>query len=175
MSTSIPASSAQTHFRASKAQELFASVDEVADFTDVYGLDVARAALYEEHGRHADAAEVHLQLGRIDEAVRLFLQGAEQDATNVRRAYGCILDEFWKILPLGVQPPHDHLRVRQLRILSETLAKHELFSTERDQVRYIRDNFLCFSQSHLHSATVISVLCDRVRKDSGAHTTWAQA
>ncbi|EKM60415.1 uncharacterized protein PHACADRAFT_167779 [Phanerochaete carnosa HHB-10118-sp] len=150
-----------------KAQELFGSVEEVVDYTDLYGLDAARAALYESNCRYADAASAHLQSGNVDEAVRLFLRASTEDITNVRRACDCILDELWKTLPLDVELSSHNPRIRKLLDLSASLMQHELPSIERDQLTMFeaivsghQQNLIALGRkfSQLHPASTIRCL-----------------
>lgn len=116
----------------SKAQGLFTSSDEALEFTDQFGFVTARAKLLEECHRHAEAAELHIQEGRLEEAVRLLL--LPDDTDGVHRACECILHGLWNIMPLGTRLAYDSPEVRRLFDLVSRLPKDKLLEIHRDQV-----------------------------------------
>lgn len=85
----------------SRATKLFPSLDDVLEFMEDYGFDVARAALLESSGRFAEAAELHLEEGHPLQAIRLFMRDWE-DITSHQRAEECVLYGLWQHLSFSV-------------------------------------------------------------------------
>ena len=72
-------------------------------FLGEYGYEAARSAVLEENGRYIEAAEVCLNSGQLQEAVRLLLLHSH-DSSSVLRAYQGVLDGLWGSLSIGVDP-----------------------------------------------------------------------
>ncbi|GJE94233.1 hypothetical protein PsYK624_104010 [Phanerochaete sordida] len=128
------------HFSAqgdlSEVRSLFASTEELEDFTHVYNLDSTLASYYESLGRHADAAHLHVRLGNVDQAIRLFLEaGTGSPAANVGDACKCILSAFWGILPLGVRLTPDDCQVSKLLLLAQRLDEDLLLDDDKQELR----------------------------------------
>ena len=84
-----------------RASSLFDSSDDVLEFMEDYGFDVARTTLLEQLGRLSEAAELHLAEGRVVRAIELFLRD-NVDRSARRRAEECLLDGFWRLLSFGL-------------------------------------------------------------------------
>ncbi|EEB98494.1 hypothetical protein MPER_01982, partial [Moniliophthora perniciosa FA553] len=76
------------------ASELFDSVEEELEFCEDYDLDVAKASLLEAKGDIAGAVQLHLDEGRISDAISLLLKDKESESSQSKAAE-CILDGFW--------------------------------------------------------------------------------
>ncbi|KAJ7222624.1 hypothetical protein GGX14DRAFT_558715 [Mycena pura] len=89
-----------------KASALFSSYEEELEYLEDRGLDVARVAILESLGRYSDAAEVHLEEGRIFEAIKLFLRDRNNELL-MRRGIECILQGLWQRVSFAVTPGDD--------------------------------------------------------------------
>ncbi|KAI0641201.1 hypothetical protein C8Q79DRAFT_992409 [Trametes meyenii] len=83
-----------------KARELFDTDDDILEYMDDYGLDVARASFLEHLERYGDAAELHLAEGNTFEAIRL-LTLDRNNTRSIQKAMQCLLDGLWSHLPCG--------------------------------------------------------------------------
>ena len=107
------------------------------EYTETYGFSTARAELLESHRRYNEAAEMHLQEGRISEAIRLFMVHGRRDSDGLQKACDRVLSELWDIMSLGVRLPHDHAGVRRLFALLSSLPKDKLHQWQRHEVNRI--------------------------------------
>lgn len=67
-----------------------------------YDLDVSRAALLEQLGKFSDAAKIHLEEGRISEAIRLYLKDSLHEE-SLLLGIECILQGLWEKASFGVK------------------------------------------------------------------------
>lgn len=78
-------------------------MDEAIEFADEYNLDLARAKLLDDEGRHAEAANAYLSEGRLTEAVEIFLSNMD-NFECARSAVDKLLQGFWNHLSFGIRP-----------------------------------------------------------------------
>ena len=100
----------------SRATKLFPSLDDVLEFMEDYGFDVARATLLESSGRFSEAAELHLEEGRPLQAIQLFMRDWE-DSSSRQRAEECVLHGLWQHLSFAVLPKGGYERSDLGRLL----------------------------------------------------------
>jgi hypothetical protein len=74
------------------------------EFTDKFKLTDAQLALLIEMGRIAEAAELQLVLGRVFEAIRLFLEDSSTTEHSTGRAIEVILQGLWRNVSLWNYP-----------------------------------------------------------------------
>ncbi|EKM60420.1 uncharacterized protein PHACADRAFT_179724 [Phanerochaete carnosa HHB-10118-sp] len=115
----------------SKATELLGSTEEVLDHADMYGMDVAKAALLEQCGQYAEASALHLENSDLPNAVRLCLH-APLDRECVERVAARLMDEFWNFAAL-VDGPFDaeHARFKTLNSLISKLLEGCVHAEQR--------------------------------------------
>ncbi|KAH9910160.1 uncharacterized protein B0H18DRAFT_516086 [Fomitopsis serialis] len=86
-----------------QARSLFDSDEDALNYMDKRGLDIARAMLLEQLGRLTDAAQVHLDEGRMADAIPLLLQD-RGNPEAARRAAFSLLEGLRCRLSFGVIP-----------------------------------------------------------------------
>ncbi|THU96852.1 hypothetical protein K435DRAFT_965733 [Dendrothele bispora CBS 962.96] len=82
-----------------QASSLFEDVDETLQYLDDRDLGIARVAVLVAHARFDDAAELHLQEGRVLEAAKLFVRGNSDK--DIQNAGQCIVKGLWQNLSFG--------------------------------------------------------------------------
>ncbi|KAI9068145.1 hypothetical protein FKP32DRAFT_1672451 [Trametes sanguinea] len=125
----------------SKARDLFESDEEILEYMDDYGLDMARASFLERLGRYEDAAEFHLSEGDVFEAIRL-LTLDRKDSRLVKKAMHCLLDGLWRHLPLGTSVTDSLLKadttLARLLQLANTFRDLDMEMDLRNEVSMFR-------------------------------------
>ncbi|KAH6917677.1 hypothetical protein BKA70DRAFT_1178699 [Coprinopsis sp. MPI-PUGE-AT-0042] len=85
----------------SKAQELFDSSGEaLAYLEDNTYLDESRAKFLESQGKPIEAADVHLDEGRLMEATRVLLANP-RDSESTARGYAVVIQGLWQTISFG--------------------------------------------------------------------------
>ncbi|KAL0065389.1 hypothetical protein AAF712_007595 [Marasmius tenuissimus] len=110
--------------RLQAANELFDSVDEELEFCEDYDLDIAKASLLEAKGDLAGAAQLHMDEGRIMEAISLLLKDKDSEASQSKAA-DYILDGFWGLGLFGF-PSEKFARDAQTKKLLGMVGKLNL-------------------------------------------------
>ena len=119
----------------SQARDLFDTADEAIEFADDYNLDLARAKLLNNEGRHAEAADVYLSEGSLAEAVGVFLSHLD-DPKCARSAIDKLLQGLWGHLSFGVAPESvtTNSSLQQWLRLAAQLGTDYATQTEQDEV-----------------------------------------
>ncbi|ESK85770.1 hypothetical protein Moror_2448 [Moniliophthora roreri MCA 2997] len=117
------------------ASELFDSIEEELEFCEDYDLDVAKASLLEAKGDIAGAAQLHLDEGRISNAISLLLKDKESESSQSRAAE-CILDGFWGLGLFAVSPRRiaQDPNTKKLLSLSERVNFGKLTGMQRSEL-----------------------------------------
>ncbi|KAG5351772.1 hypothetical protein C0989_004981 [Termitomyces sp. Mn162] len=89
--------------RLEKARELFSTDEEELEYLEDLDLGITRAKVLVSLGRPAKAAALHLDEGRTEEAIPLFLQDS-QSIDSTRQACSCILQGLWDSVSYGTVP-----------------------------------------------------------------------
>ncbi|KAL0573766.1 hypothetical protein V5O48_008193 [Marasmius crinis-equi] len=121
------------------ANELFDSVDEELEFCEDYDLDVAKATLLEAKGDLAGAAQLHMEEGRIMDAISLLLKDKDSEASQGKAAE-YILDGFWGLGLFGFSP-EKFARDPQVKNLSKMVLKlntEKLTEVQREELEMFR-------------------------------------
>lgn len=122
-------------FKRSKVTELLGSTEEVLDYADMYGMDIAKAALLEQCGQYAEASALHLENGDLPDAVRLCLR-APLDRQCFERVAARLMDEFWNFAALVDRPfDAEHAQFRTLNSLVSKLLEGRASAERRTEVR----------------------------------------
>ncbi|KAL7285962.1 hypothetical protein ACG7TL_001077 [Trametes sanguinea] len=125
----------------SKARDLFESDEEILEYMDDYGLDMARASLLERLGRYEDAADFHLSEGNVFDAIRL-LKLDRSNRRLVSKAMHYLLDELWRRLPFGTSVTNSLLNadatVARLLQLADSFRDQEVEKDLRDEAAMFR-------------------------------------
>ncbi|KAH9855762.1 hypothetical protein C2E23DRAFT_548924 [Lenzites betulinus] len=123
------------------ARGLFDADDELLEYMDDFGFDIARASFLEQLGRFGDAASVHLSEGNTLEAIRLLTMDRD-NSESVRKAMQCLLDGLWYHLPCGTIVNDELLEsdatLTRLLQLSENLVQLKGDGDLQDEVSMFR-------------------------------------
>lgn len=118
------------------------------EYADTYGLDLAKAKLLEETHDYAGAARLHLEEGRLAEAVRLYLRAPEdrQCADAITRH---IMSELWTIAGLGTLD-RDCPKFTELLSTASRLLKNPAFAGQRQEVWIQASDGIDHTDNHLN-------------------------
>ncbi|KAG7086906.1 hypothetical protein E1B28_002824 [Marasmius oreades] len=133
------------YFRENKlraANELFDSVEEELEFCEDYDLDVAKASLLEAIGDVAGAAQLHMEEGRIMEAITLLLKDTDSE-TSQAKAADYILDGFWGLGLFGSSAEKftNDVRVKKLLGLVGKINAQKLTLNQQEELEMFRAIF----------------------------------
>ncbi|KAF4623894.1 hypothetical protein D9613_001576 [Agrocybe pediades] len=120
-----------------KTTQLFSSTKEQLVYLEDFDLDASRAALLEQLGQFQEAAQIHLQEGRIREAIRLYLQDSSDDA-SLHRGITCILQGLWERASFGVTSIHQIQEVVDLLNQAERIQLKDIYTDELAMFRHIK-------------------------------------
>ena len=113
--------------------KLFRPEEDVLDFLEDYGLDEARAALLEELGRIAEAADIHARNGDTLKAVEMLIAPADHNTDHERLAVEFLLTGLRKRFTLEVLPTPNPAVSGLLR-LAGRLNRSVITEQEADEV-----------------------------------------
>ncbi|KAK7034640.1 hypothetical protein VNI00_012282 [Paramarasmius palmivorus] len=149
------------------ASELFDTVDEQLEFCEDYDLDVAKASLLEAKGDLIGAAQLHIEEGRISDAISLLLKDKESEASQSKAAE-CILEGFWNLGLFGLSPERaaQDEQTKKLLSLSGKVNIAKLTVTQRNELAMfkailgkesttLRDLGLAFHKASQRSAALL--------------------
>lgn len=77
-------------------------MEKQLEYLEGFDLDVPKAALLENLGKFAEAANIHLEEGRTMEAIRLFLMDPN-DSLSIQSGISCILQGLWEKISFGIR------------------------------------------------------------------------
>ncbi|TBU23100.1 P-loop containing nucleoside triphosphate hydrolase protein, partial [Dichomitus squalens] len=83
----------------SRIAEVFADTEELILFMKIHGMKPHLAAYLELLGRYQEAAEIHLGLSHIPQAIALFFR--DPDPNSAAQGTTRLLDELWQVSTLG--------------------------------------------------------------------------
>ncbi|KAJ6498114.1 hypothetical protein C8R47DRAFT_1212438 [Mycena vitilis] len=112
-----------------KAEKLFNKPEEALKYLEDRGMDGERATILESLGRFSDAAELHANDGRTDEAIALFLRDQ-----NNERASDCTIQRLWEKLSFAVRPDGGDARVATLIGFATQVESSKLPPQKRDEI-----------------------------------------
>lgn len=87
----------------SKATKLFPTPEKALQFAEDYDLDSARAILLLADGKPAEAADIHILEGRIEEGIQILLNNLT-DQVCAKCAVQHVIRALWKHLSFGLSP-----------------------------------------------------------------------
>ncbi|KAH9931251.1 uncharacterized protein B0H18DRAFT_929734 [Fomitopsis serialis] len=145
-----------------QARLLFDSDEDALEYMDDHGLDRAQVMFLEQLGRLSDAAQVHLDAGRIAEAIPLLLKDYGSADAAVKASHW-LLDGLRRKLSFGIKPTSDATR-------SDTVLQglcHILHSQALEKAKLddnIRDELLMFRAIVLSDAPRLLGLSEQFRQ-----------
>ncbi|KAJ7652111.1 hypothetical protein DFH06DRAFT_1094341 [Mycena polygramma] len=112
-----------------KAGKLFNKQEEALKYLEDRGMDGERATILESLGRFSDAAELHVNDGRTDQAIALFLRDQ-----NNERASDCTIQRLWERLSFAVPPDGGDARISTLLGFATQVEMSKLPPQKRDEI-----------------------------------------
>ena len=130
-----------------KGCRLFDDPDDALDYLDARGLDVAQADVLVYLKRWSDAAEIHLQEGRILTAAELFLR--DSDKSCALRAQAVVRTAISEQVSFARAPKHGDPATSRIQKLLAQLQDLNLVEDIGDQVSLLY--ILCSDHSRGYS------------------------
>lgn len=116
-----------------KASVLFDSPEEEMEYLEERDLDEHITVRLEMLCRYQEAAELHLENGRMSDAIRLFL--LDEDTESQSKGVDCLIKACWNEISLGVSLESLSPSLQELLNISHALKNvDQLEASQRDEV-----------------------------------------
>lgn len=140
----------------SKATKLFPTLEKALEFAEDYDLDAARVILLLANGKPAEAAEIHILEGRIQEGIQILLDKLT-DQVCPKSAVPHVIRALWKHLSFGISPAGNNPLLGQWLHLAAQIDRRLITGRECDEVCTVLATHLFAPEVMTNASTIIDM------------------